>query len=72
VLAAVCQLLVSPDCVFDASLVPETCPTRFIDSNELINKFLESSIKVEVKRKHFSFGWNFSCFAAHLIERELF
>jgi len=33
---------------------------------------LISSIKVEVKKKHFSFGWNFSCFAAHLIERELF
>jgi hypothetical protein len=38
----------SPDCVFDASLVPETCPSRFVDSRELINKFLESSIKVEV------------------------
>jgi hypothetical protein len=33
---------------------------------------LISSIKVEVKKKHFSFGWNFSCFAAHLIEPELF
>jgi|SRR5229473_1088485 hypothetical protein len=31
-----------------------------------------SSIKVEVKKKHISFGWNFSCFAAHLIERDLF
>src|ERR1700730_10189357 len=28
-----------------------------------------SSIKVEVKKKHFSFGWKFSCFSAHLIER---
>jgi hypothetical protein len=26
----------------------------------------------EVKKKHVSFGWNFSCFAAHLIERDLF
>jgi hypothetical protein len=33
---------------------------------------LVSSIKEEVKKKHFSFGWNFSCFAAHLIERDLF
>jgi hypothetical protein len=33
-------------------------------------KFLESSIKVEVKKKHSSIGWIFSCFAAHLIERE--
>ena len=28
--------------------------------------------KVEVKKKHISFGWNFSCFAAHLIERDVF
>src|SRR5580658_1001040 len=33
---------------------------------------LVSSIKVEVKKKHFCAGWNFSCFAAHLIERDLF
>ena len=33
---------------------------------------LISSIKVEVKRKHISFGWNFSSFAAHLIEQDLF
>jgi hypothetical protein len=31
-----------------------------------------SSIKVEVKEKHISFGWNFSCFAAHLIKLDLF
>jgi hypothetical protein len=24
-----------------------------------------SSIKGEVKKKHLSFGWNFSCFSAH-------
>src|SRR5579864_2504983 len=30
------------------------------------------SIKVEVKKKHISCGWSFSCFAAHLIERDLF
>jgi hypothetical protein len=34
--------------------------------------FYKGSIKVEVKKKHISFGWNFSCFAAHLIERDLF
>ena len=33
---------------------------------------LPSSIKVEVKKKHLSRGRNFSCFAAHLIERDLF
>jgi hypothetical protein len=36
------QLLVSPDCVFDASLVPETCLDRFGDFKGLTNKFLES------------------------------
>ena len=29
------ELLISLDCVFDASLVPETCPNRFVDSREL-------------------------------------
>ena len=33
---------------------------------------LISSIKGEVKKKHTSFGWNFSRFAAPLIERNLF
>src|SRR6267142_2773726 len=33
---------------------------------------LISSIKGEVKKKHISFGWNFSCFAAHLMERDRF
>jgi hypothetical protein len=31
-----------------------------------------SSIKVEVKKKHLSNGWRFSCFAAHFIEQDLF
>jgi hypothetical protein len=33
---------------------------------------LISSIKEEVKKKHISFGRNFSCFSAHSIERDLF
>jgi hypothetical protein len=33
---------------------------------------LASSIKGEVKKKHLSCGWNFSCFSAHLIGRDLF
>jgi len=33
---------------------------------------LVSSIKVEVKKKHLSNGWTFSCFAAHFIEQDLF
>ena len=32
---------------------------------------LVSSIKVEVKKKHISVGWNFSYFSAHLIERDV-
>jgi membrane protease YdiL (CAAX protease family) len=32
---------------------------------------LVSSIKVEVKKKHISLGWNFACFAAHVIEQDL-
>jgi len=33
---------------------------------------MKSSIKGEVKKKHFPVGRNFSCFAARLIERDLF
>jgi len=44
------HVLISPDCVFDATLVPETCPDRFVDSREPINKLLESSTKGEVKK----------------------
>ena len=33
---------------------------------------LVSSIKVEVKKKHVSNGWTFSCFSAHSIEQDLF
>jgi hypothetical protein len=35
-------------------------------------KLLCSSIKGKVKKKNFSRGWNFSTFAAHLIEQDLF
>jgi hypothetical protein len=40
----VSQLPISPDCVFDASLVPGTCLERFSDFKGLINKFLESPL----------------------------
>jgi hypothetical protein len=33
---------------------------------------LKSSIKVGVKKKHFSCGRNFSCFAAHWMEQDWF
>jgi hypothetical protein len=42
------QLLISIDCVFHASLVPETCPARFLDLKGLINRFLESRITGQV------------------------
>jgi hypothetical protein len=32
---------------------------------------LVCSIKGEVKKKHSCTGWNFCCFAAHLIEQDL-
>jgi hypothetical protein len=35
---------------------------------EKINSLM-SSIKGEVKKKHISCGWTFSCFAAHLIDQ---
>jgi hypothetical protein len=31
-----------------------------------------SSLKGEVKKKHNTVGWIFSCFAAHLCEQDLF
>jgi hypothetical protein len=36
----------SPDCVFDASLVPGTCLDGFVDLKALINEFLESRLQV--------------------------
>ena len=30
------------------------------------------AIKGEVKKKHFSAGWTFSCFTAHLMKQDLF
>jgi len=35
-------------------------------------QLLISSIKVEVKKKHSSAGWNFSRFAAHWMKQDLF
>jgi hypothetical protein len=35
------------------------------------DEVLVCSIKVEVKKKHISLGWNFACFAAHVIEQDL-
>jgi hypothetical protein len=39
---------------------------------EMISICLISSIKGEVKKKHFCAGWNFSCFSAHWMEQDLF
>jgi hypothetical protein len=48
-------------------------PRRHFQGSETINdQVLISSIKVEVKKKHPSHGRTFSCFAAHLIEQDLF
>jgi hypothetical protein len=37
-----------------------------------LDRSIKGSIKGEVKKKHISCGWTFSCFAAHLMERDLF
>jgi hypothetical protein len=42
------------------------------DSTLTSRKVLVSSLKGEVKKKHHSNGWIFSCFAAHLFEQDLF
>jgi uncharacterized membrane protein len=46
--------------------------TRGHHSKGELSRLLISSIKGEVKKKHISFGWTFSCFSAHSIERVLF
>ena len=44
-----------------------------IDSSEQnYCQVLICSLKGEVKKKHNSNGWIFSCFAAHLFEQDLF
>jgi Transposase zinc-binding domain len=48
------------------------CGHRAISYNSCRNPTAPSSIKVEVKRKNVSCGWNFSCFAAHMNEQDLF
>jgi hypothetical protein len=35
-------------------------------------KVLIGSLKGEVKKKQISLGWKFSCFSAHLLERDMF
>jgi hypothetical protein len=50
----------------------ETAPAQTPAIAKTQTPLVIGSIKVEVKKKHISLGWNFSCFAAHLIERDLF
>jgi hypothetical protein len=44
----------------------------YLVTKRLNSRVLISSIKGEVKKKHFSAGWKFSCFSAHLDEQDLF
>jgi hypothetical protein len=61
-----CCILMLARNVLPAELIVTTFPCfRFLDIVVLL-------LKVEVKKKHVSNGWNFSCFSAHRIERELF
>jgi len=63
---------------FESRLIRGHCmPLIFLSLSSKVTdrthtKVLVSSIKGEVKKKHISFGWNFSCFSAHLMERDLF
>jgi hypothetical protein len=43
------QVLISPDCVFDASLVRETCLDTFVDLKGLTSTFLESRVTGHVR-----------------------
>jgi hypothetical protein len=45
---------------------------EIIFRTEISPMCLISSIKGEVKKKHLSAGWRFSCFAAHMMEQDLF
>jgi hypothetical protein len=53
-------------------LLYRNCVDRALSPRIQWSQVPRSSIKGEVKKKHTSFGWNFSCFAAPLIERNLF
>jgi hypothetical protein len=44
------QVLIRHNCVFDASLVPETCPNGFVDSRELINQVYGESCSRKLAR----------------------
>jgi len=46
--------------------------TEEMDWGSELRQILVSSIKGEVKKKHHSNGWSFSCFAAHRMKQDLF
>ena len=54
------------------NLIPPVSTSSLAAGRHNRKNQLDRSIKVEVKKKHISCGWNFSCFAAHLMERDLF
>jgi len=56
---------ISPDDSVDLTRLSYLNSTR----KELV---LDGSLKGEVKKKHNSNGWTFSCFAAQLFEQDLF
>jgi hypothetical protein len=62
--AALSYRAIPPPCIFSDHFLL-TCP--LIPTLGLI-----CSIKVEVKKKHSSISGNFSCFADHLTEQDLF
>src|SRR6267378_3363356 len=50
------------------NLIPPVSTSSLAAGRHNRKNQLNRSIKVEVKKKHIPFGWNFSCFAAHWIE----
>jgi hypothetical protein len=53
-------------------LVSVEITAEFTRATPTVGQVLISSIKGEVKKKHVSVGRSFSCFPAHVAERDLF
>jgi hypothetical protein len=64
-------MLVS-ECLLDIGEIISHCVVIGDNRLDAVGQVLICSIKVEVKKKHISAGWTFSCFAAHLMEQDLF
>jgi len=73
------RLSVSESCIDESPIIISwnsgfngDCQILYVFGTVLVATCPISSIKGEVKKKHFSAGWKFSCFAAHIIEQDLY